>query len=97
MRPAAAHEAAASRHFARLVCLLFAIVGFIPVGGALVLRSTWARQIASRETTRIVRDKGFEASYEVGIRLWPLSVVLTSGSSPTLPTNITLFTIIRGF
>jgi translocation and assembly module TamB len=65
------------RHFARLVCVLFAIVGFIPVGGALVLRSTWARQIASRETTRIVRDQGFEASYEVGIRLWPLSVVLT--------------------
>jgi len=65
------------RHFARILCVLFAIVGFVPVGAALVLRSTWARQIASRETTRIVREKGFDASYEVSVRLWPLSVVLT--------------------
>jgi translocation and assembly module TamB len=66
------------RLFARIFSVLLAIVGVLPVAGTLVVRSAWARNWASRETERILRQEGVDARYEVGVRLWPLSIELTN-------------------
>jgi translocation and assembly module TamB len=79
------------RAFARLFCVLFAIVGIFPLGLTVVVRSAWAQKWAARETERILREQGVDAKYTVGLRLWPLAVELrdveiasTDGAGPAL-------------
>src|SRR5215472_15551887 len=61
---------------AKLFCLLFAIIGVTPAVLSLVVRSAWARTWAVRETTRLLKEHGIVATYEVGVRLWPVALEL---------------------
>jgi translocation and assembly module TamB len=79
------------RVLARVLCALFAVLGVLPVGVAFVLRSPWVRDWATRETSRILREQNFQASYQLELHLWPLSVELrnirlesTDGGAPAL-------------
>jgi translocation and assembly module TamB len=56
--------------------VLFAICGFLPIASGLVLRSQWAKSLVTRETSRILKEQGFNATYTVSVRLLPLSVEL---------------------
>ncbi len=60
----------------RVLCVLFAITGLVPVGVGLLVRTPWARGIATRETRSIVAKYGVDARYELELRIWPLSVSL---------------------
>ena len=79
------------RLLARLLCVVFALVGVLPIGLTVLVRSSWARGWASRETERILREQKIDAKYDVGLRLWPLAVELrnveiasTDGGGPAL-------------
>ena len=79
------------RILARILCVLFAIVGLVPVGLGLLVRTSWARGIATHETQSIVKGFGVDASYELELHLWPLSLTLrnvrveaTDGGTPIL-------------
>lgn len=64
------------RVLARILCVMFAIAGLVPVGIGLLVRTTWARGIATRETQKIVSQYGVDATYDLELRLWPLSLTL---------------------
>ena len=64
------------RVVARILCVVFALAGLIPVGVGLLVRTSWARGIAAQETQKVLKGLGVDASYEVELRLWPLSVTL---------------------
>lgn len=64
------------RALARVLCVLFALVGLVPLMLAAVVKTPWARAIATRETQKIVRTLGIDASYELSLELWPLAVTL---------------------
>jgi translocation and assembly module TamB len=64
------------RVLARILCVLLALVGLVPIGVGLLVRTPWARGIATRETQKVLAGIGIEARYELELRLWPLSVVL---------------------
>lgn len=66
------------RLFARILCVLFAVIGLVPVGVGVLVRTSWARGLATRETQKIVRGLGVDARYELELRLWPLSVTLAN-------------------
>ncbi len=79
------------RAFARLVCVMFAIVGLVPLGLTFAVRSAWAQGWAAKQTERILREQGIDAKYKVSLRLWPLAVELrdveiasTDGGAPAL-------------
>jgi translocation and assembly module TamB len=76
---------------AKVFCFLFALVGVLPVAAGAVVRSGPARRWAVHETTRLLREQGIIATYDVNVRLWPLSLELrsltvqaTDGGSPVL-------------
>lgn len=62
---------------AKALCLLFAVLGTLPVVLGMTARSAWARAWASRETTRLLRERGVEARYGIDVRLWPMALELT--------------------
>ncbi len=62
------------RLFARFMCVLFALVGTLPVVLGLVVRSEWLRGIALRETSRLLAAQGISATYKVEVSLLPVSV-----------------------
>jgi translocation and assembly module TamB len=64
------------RVFARILCVLFAFAGLVPVGIGLLVRTSWARGIATRETQKIVSQYGVDAKYDLELRLWPLSLTM---------------------
>ncbi len=79
------------RVLARVLCIVFAIVGLVPMGLTVIVRSDRAQRWAARETERILREQGVDASYMVALRLWPLVVELrdveiasTDGGGPAL-------------
>ena len=61
---------------ARVLCVVFAIAGLFPVGIGLLTRTRWARGIATHETQKVVAGYGVNATYDLELRLWPLSVTL---------------------
>jgi translocation and assembly module TamB len=67
-----------SRTFARILCVTFAALGIAPFALALVVRSSWARAWATRETERMLHDEGIVATYDMALRVWPLAVELTN-------------------
>lgn len=78
---------------AKILCVVFAVVGALPFAVGGVVRSRWAREWAVRETTRLLREHGIVARYDVALRLWPVSVELTrleidatDGGGPVLAT-----------
>ena len=79
------------RIVARILCVVFFLIGLIPVGLGLLVRTRWARDIATTETRKIVAGLGVDAHYELELALWPLSVTLrnvrveaTDGGTPFL-------------
>ena len=79
------------RIVARILCVVFALVGMVPVGVGLLVRTTWARNIATAETRKVIAGLGIDAHYQLELALWPLSVTLrnirvesTDGGAPFL-------------
>lgn len=79
------------RNLARVLCALFAIVGLLPLGVTLLVRSDWAQDWAERQTEAMLADQGIRARYEVRVKLWPPALELTNvvidasdGGSPFL-------------
>lgn len=65
------------RIFAQIVCAIFAIVGAVPLGLGLLVRTAWVRSWAASETAAILqRELGLSARYRVIVHAWPLSVGL---------------------
>ena len=54
------------RVLARVFCVIFAIVGLVPVGLTFVTRSAWAQKWAARETERILREQGIAVEPSFG-------------------------------
>lgn len=66
------------RGVARLLCGIFAVVGFLPIGLGVFVRTQWAKDFATHETRGILATLGIDARYELDLRLWPLSVTLSN-------------------
>lgn len=60
----------------RILCVVFAVIGLVPVVVGLLVRTPWARGIATRESRAAIAKLGVDASYDLDVRLWPLSVSL---------------------
>ncbi len=96
------------RRVARVMCVLFALVGLLPFGATLVLRSTWAREWAARETEGLLAAQGIAARYGLALRVWPLAVDLldvrvesSDGGAPLLQSDLVrirprLFALLAG-
>ena len=79
------------RVFCRILCVLLAACGLVPIGVGLLVRTSFARGIATRETRAIAAKYGINAAYEIELRVWPLSVAVenlriesSDGGSPFL-------------
>ena len=79
------------RIVARVLCVIFAVAGLVPVGVGLLARTRWARNLATHETQKLIAGYGVVASYNLELRLWPLSLTLrnirvdaTDGGTPFL-------------
>jgi len=72
------HPLATFAGLADILGFVFALIGVLPVATGAVLRSVPARQWAARETTRLLRQQGVVATYDVEVKLWPLAVELTN-------------------
>jgi translocation and assembly module TamB len=64
------------RLLAKILCLVFAFIGVLPIASGVVVRSPWARAWATRETARLVLDLGIVASYKLDVHFWPLALEL---------------------
>lgn len=60
----------------RVLCVVFATCGLVPVAVGLLARTSWARGVATRETRALLAGFGVDARYELDLRVWPLSVSL---------------------
>jgi translocation and assembly module TamB len=58
------------------LCVLLALIGTLPALTALVVRSSWARAWATRETQRILHERGIVATYSPTLRIWPLAIAI---------------------
>ena len=65
-----------ARVVARVLCVVFALAGLVPVGIGLLTRTRWARNIATHETQKLIAGYGINATYDLELKLWPLSVTL---------------------
>src|SRR5690348_13127416 len=66
------------RTIARVLCVLFALVGALPVVLTMIVRSAWVQKWATDQTTHLLAAQGITATYSVGVRLWPLSLDVTN-------------------
>ena len=93
--PRARTEFDLGRWVARALCLVFALVGAIPLTGGVVLRSRPVQKWAVAETSRILREQlGVSARFEVELELIPLRLAVTNlvvpsndGGPPALRTQ----------
>lgn len=84
--------AGGARWLARILCLLFALVGALPFVLAIVLQTEAARLRAAAELARLLhRELGITAAMQVAVRPWPLTVTAshvsidaTDGSGPAV-------------
>src|SRR5262245_41299410 len=80
------------RVLARFLCLVFALIGAIPMALGAVVRTAPIRDWAARETSAILRrELGLAARFRVHVEAWPLAVGLddlvvdaTDGPDPAL-------------
>lgn len=79
------------RLVARVLCALLSLVALVPLGIGLLVRTTWARGLATAEARRVLSGYAIDARFEVQLRLWPLSASLrnvrvasTDGGAPFL-------------
>jgi translocation and assembly module TamB len=71
--------------------VLLALLGLVPIGVGLLVRTPWARGYATRETQALARTFGVDADYKLELHLWPLSIAASDvrveasdGGSPFL-------------
>jgi translocation and assembly module TamB len=77
---------------ARILCVVFGLLGVLPLSAGFFARSKFAQEWASRETARTLHELlGVQASYDVELSLLPLRVTLrqlrvesTDGGAPAL-------------
>ncbi len=93
---------------ARILCVLFALAGLLPVAAGLLVRTSWARNIATRETRAVLAGLGVNARYRAEVQLWPVSVTVrdvrvdaTDGGGPFLTSRLVtarprLFALLAG-
>ncbi|MBI5538173.1 MAG: translocation/assembly module TamB [Deltaproteobacteria bacterium] len=82
----------AVRWFARILCVIFAIVGALPFALGIVVRTQGARAWAAREVSTLLHKQlGVQATFDVSIRPWPLTLAAahvrvesTDGLGPAL-------------
>lgn len=82
--------------WARLLCILFALVGIVPLTGGLVLRLRPLQEWAASETSRVLREQlGVEATFQVELDLIPLRLAVTDlvvpatdGGTPAVRTRL---------
>lgn len=80
------------RGIALALCLLFALIGIVPLALGVLVRTPSVREWAAEETARILdRELGVAAHYHVEMEAWPLSIALkdlvvdsNDGGSPFL-------------
>ncbi len=71
------------RLFARVLCTLFALLGLVPLGGGLLLRSEPLQIWAADETSRLLREElGLSATFSVDLNLIPLRLAITDLTVP---------------
>ncbi len=69
------------RLLARILVVVFAIAGALPLGAGFFVRSETAQRWVSRETSRLLEELlDLQAAYSVEITLWPLAVTLSNVS-----------------
>ncbi len=90
----------APRDFGRLIsqlfCVLFALVGLVPLSGGLILRSRPIQTWAARETSRVLAEQlGVHATFSVQIDVVPLRLAVThlvvpsnDGGAPAVSTRL---------
>jgi translocation and assembly module TamB len=61
---------------ARVLCVMLALVALGPLGLGLLVRTSWARGLATTETRRVLASYAIDARYELRLKLWPLSLSL---------------------
>jgi translocation and assembly module TamB len=72
------------RSLAQLFCLLFALVGAIPLSGGALLGSQPVQAWAAAETSRILRQElGVEANFSASLSLIPLRLSVTALQIPS--------------
>jgi len=60
---------------ARVVCLLFALIGALPLGVTLLARTERVKRWAAEEASRLLRQElGIEAAFQTSVQPWPLTV-----------------------
>jgi translocation and assembly module TamB len=79
------------RLLARVLCVILALIGLLPMGIVLVLRSHFVRNWAVHEVEGLLRGQGIVATYKLSPNFWPLGLELrdlrvesTDGGSPVL-------------
>ena len=66
------------RLVAQFLCLVFGMIGAIPLGVGALVRTPYVRDWAARETSALLeRELGLSARYRVEVRAWPLSLGLS--------------------
>src|SRR4051812_7192750 len=83
------------RIFARVLCILFAALGLLPLLSGWFLSSSWVSDWAARETARVLKEQlGLTASYRVELKLLPLRLTVnqlvvpaSDGGPPALQVN----------
>src|SRR5262245_39312424 len=65
------------RVLAGVLCAVFALVGAVPLGFGLLVRTGPVRAWAAEKTSAMLAEKlGVAARYEVAVRAWPMMVAL---------------------
>jgi translocation and assembly module TamB len=65
------------RWIARILCVLFAIVGLLPVVAGALMRTEFASQWAAAEGQRLLREEaGLEAVFQPSVQPWPLTIIV---------------------
>src|SRR5271165_2119607 len=60
-----------------VLCMAFGLVGAVPLGLGLLVRTAFVRGWAARETSALIADElGLAARYDVAVQAWPVMVAL---------------------
>jgi translocation and assembly module TamB len=66
------------RLICRVLCVILALAGLVPVGVGLLVRTSWARGHATRETQAQIQKLGVNARFDLDLKVWPLSVAVSN-------------------
>jgi translocation and assembly module TamB len=65
------------RWIARVLCILFALIGLLPVLAGVLLRTEMARTWASEQARSLLHEEtGLDGSFHASVRPWPLTIVV---------------------